>query len=207
MGRGGTRRRRASNSSESKSSAGWRSRATRTAQPLAFGHCARDPLCRQAQPATRRGSCERRDRARYRSTIQMGWNASGSSRRRAEGHRNCTVRRRPDDAGHGGRPDPALTACPRAHPLDRCLEGGGAPRRQGGRDLRGLPRAEVRVCRPGARCAELLAYDPQHHGARASPLRGPCGGRRGGCQQDHRRRGAVIDCSRLRGAAARHRRR
>ena len=117
------------------------------------------------------------------------------------------VRRRPRDAGHAGRPHPALAARPRAHPLDRHLEGGGAARRQGGDDLRGLPRAEVRVCRPGARRAELLAHDAQHHGAREGALRGPCGRRRGGRQQGHRRRGAVADRGRLRGAAARHRRR
>ena len=145
--------------------------------------------------------------ARYSKALQVGWNPAGSSRRRAEGHRDGAVRLRPGDAGHAGRPHPALTPRPCAHPLDRYLEGGGAARRQGGGDLRGLPRAEVRVCRPGTRRAELLAHDAQHHGAREGALRGPCGGRRGGRQQGHRRRGAVADRGRLRGAAARHRRR
>ena len=117
------------------------------------------------------------------------------------------VRRGPDDAGHAGRPDPALAARPCPHPLDRHLEGGGAARRQGGGDLGGLPRAEVRVCRPGTRRAEFLAHDAQHHGAREGALRGPCGRGRGGRQQGHRRRGAGADRGRLRGAAARHRRR
>ena len=117
------------------------------------------------------------------------------------------VRLRLRDAGHAGRPHPALAARPCAHPLDRHLEGRGAARRQGGGHLRGLPRAEVRVCRPGARRAEFLAHDAQHHGAREGALRGPsgCGGR--GHQQGDRRRGAGADRGRLRGAAARHRRR
>ena len=34
----------------------------------------------------------------------------------------------------------------------------------------GLPRAEVRVCRPRAGRAELLAHDAQHHGAREGAL-------------------------------------
>jgi len=48
---------------------------------------------------------------------------------------------------------------PCAHPLDRYRAGGFAARRQGGGDLRGLPGAEVRIFRPGTRCAELLAHD------------------------------------------------
>src|SRR6516165_4832688 len=76
---------------------------------------------------------------------------------------------------------------PHAHALDRYFEGGRAARRQGRGDRRGLPGAEVRVCRPGTRRAELLAHDPQHHGARKGPLRGPRGRRGGGDQQGHRR--------------------
>ena len=137
----------------------------------------------------------------------MGRDPASSSRRRAEGDGARAVRRRPGDAGHAGRPHPALAPRPRAHPLDRYREGGGAARRQGRGDLRGLPGAEIRVCRPGTRRAEFLAHDAQHHGAREGALRGPCGGRRGGDQQGDRRRGAVADRGRLRGAAARHRRR
>ena len=157
--------------------------------------------------ATRRGSCERCDRARYGKNIQMGRDPAGSARRRAEGDGEGAVRRRPGDARHAGRPHPAFAARPCAHPFDRCLEGGGAARRQGGGDRRGLPRAEIRLCRPGTRGTELLAHDSQHHGAREGALRRACGRSGRGRQQVDRRPCVVIDRGRLRGAAARHRRR
>ena len=131
----------------------------------------------------------------------------GSARRRAEGDGSRPIRRRLLSAGHAVGQNPALAACSCPHPLDRHLESAGAARRQGGDDLRGPPRAEVRVCRPRASRREFLAHDAQHHGARESPLRGSRRRRRRRDQHDHRRRGAAADRSRLRGAAARHRRR
>src|SRR4029077_548024 len=120
--------------------------------------------------AIRRGSCGRYHFARDGKAIQMGRDPAGSSGRRAEGDGACAVRLRPGDAGDACRPYPALAPRPCAHSLNRYIEGGRAARRQGRGDLGGLPGAEVRVCRPGTRCAKFLAYDAQHHGAREGAL-------------------------------------
>ena len=120
--------------------------------------------------AIRRGSCGRHHFARNGKAIQLGRDPASLSRRRAEGDGARAVRLGPGDAGYAGRPYPALTPRPCAHSLNRYLEGGRAAWRQGRGDRCGLPRAEVRVCRPGTRRAEFLAYDAQHHGAREGAL-------------------------------------
>ena len=58
--------------------------------------------------------------------------APGAARRRAQGDRARPLRRRLHPAGHAVGQDPALAARACAHPLDRHLEGAGAARRQGG---------------------------------------------------------------------------
>src|ERR1700683_4925258 len=77
-----------------------------TADALAF---VRRPRNSRAKPsAIRRGSCGRHHFARDGKAIQVGWDPSGSSGWRAEGDGARAVWRGPGNAGHAGRPRPAL---------------------------------------------------------------------------------------------------
>ena len=175
---------------------------------LAFGHRPRDPL-QEAGATRRRGEAAVNDVIARDTAKTFKW--VGTRPVRPDGVPKVTGRAQYGaDLAMPGMLVGRILRSPHAHARIRSIDISKAAALPGVKAVvtsADFPEQKFDVCRPGTRGAELLAHDAQHHGAREGALRGPCGRGRRGRQQVDRRPCAVIDRGRLRGAAARHRRR